>query len=169
MFHLQCCRRVLENRWLGPRITFGFMSCPICKVINLDEINSRLFLFVATCAHSTSVSIQLVIRILMCLLALGSPYKFHTYCTDYLHFLPTFSLRVLVLLSAFQYVLMSKWKVIILLFFLSVEQNKSFSVKRSSRPNQRPLWRCEKKGFDEAGIWRTTQKWCNHYAGSTIL
>ncbi|XP_077071833.1 E3 ubiquitin-protein ligase MYCBP2 isoform X21 [Siphateles boraxobius] len=31
VFHLQCTRRVLENRWLGPRITFGFMSCPICK------------------------------------------------------------------------------------------------------------------------------------------
>ncbi|XP_069061337.1 E3 ubiquitin-protein ligase MYCBP2 isoform X2 [Pleurodeles waltl] len=31
VFHLQCCRRVLENKWLGPRITFGFMSCPICK------------------------------------------------------------------------------------------------------------------------------------------
>ncbi|KAM7178271.1 E3 ubiquitin-protein ligase MYCBP2 isoform 8-T8 [Macrochelys suwanniensis] len=31
VFHLQCCCRVLENRWLGPRITFGFMSCPICK------------------------------------------------------------------------------------------------------------------------------------------
>ncbi|XP_012493213.1 PREDICTED: E3 ubiquitin-protein ligase MYCBP2 [Propithecus coquereli] len=31
VFHLQCCRRVLENRWLGPRITFGFISCPICK------------------------------------------------------------------------------------------------------------------------------------------
>ncbi|XP_077339219.1 E3 ubiquitin-protein ligase MYCBP2 isoform X16 [Lithobates pipiens] len=31
VFHLQCCRRVLENRWLGPRITFGFMTCPICK------------------------------------------------------------------------------------------------------------------------------------------
>lgn len=32
VFHLQCTRRVLENRWLGPRITFGFMLCPICKV-----------------------------------------------------------------------------------------------------------------------------------------
>ncbi|XP_067264969.1 E3 ubiquitin-protein ligase MYCBP2 isoform X19 [Chanodichthys erythropterus] len=31
VFHLRCTRRVLENRWLGPRITFGFMSCPICK------------------------------------------------------------------------------------------------------------------------------------------
>ncbi len=35
VFHLQCTRRVLENRWLGPRITFGFMSCPICKVNKL--------------------------------------------------------------------------------------------------------------------------------------
>ncbi|XP_077200061.1 E3 ubiquitin-protein ligase MYCBP2 isoform X16 [Paroedura picta] len=31
IFHLQCCCRVLENKWLGPRITFGFMLCPICK------------------------------------------------------------------------------------------------------------------------------------------
>ncbi|XP_064413761.1 E3 ubiquitin-protein ligase MYCBP2 isoform X3 [Latimeria chalumnae] len=31
VFHLQCCRRVLENRWIGPRITFGFLACPICK------------------------------------------------------------------------------------------------------------------------------------------
>ncbi|XP_058885308.1 E3 ubiquitin-protein ligase MYCBP2 isoform X11 [Acipenser ruthenus] len=31
VFHLQCSRRVLDNQWLGPRITFGFMSCPICK------------------------------------------------------------------------------------------------------------------------------------------
>ncbi|XP_041054897.1 E3 ubiquitin-protein ligase MYCBP2 isoform X1 [Carcharodon carcharias] len=31
VFHLHCCRRVLENQWLGPRITFGFMACPICK------------------------------------------------------------------------------------------------------------------------------------------
>ncbi|XP_062904556.1 E3 ubiquitin-protein ligase MYCBP2 isoform X16 [Mobula hypostoma] len=31
VFHLHCCRRVLENQWVGPRITFGFMACPICK------------------------------------------------------------------------------------------------------------------------------------------
>uniref|UniRef100_UPI00358FE14E E3 ubiquitin-protein ligase MYCBP2-like isoform X1 n=1 Tax=Myxine glutinosa TaxID=7769 RepID=UPI00358FE14E len=31
VFHLHCCLRVLENRWLGPRITFGFLLCPICK------------------------------------------------------------------------------------------------------------------------------------------
>ncbi|XP_055726868.1 E3 ubiquitin-protein ligase MYCBP2 isoform X16 [Salvelinus fontinalis] len=39
VFHLQCTRRVLENRWLGPRITFGFMSCPICKVLFNNKIN----------------------------------------------------------------------------------------------------------------------------------
>nr|XP_015219296.1 PREDICTED: E3 ubiquitin-protein ligase MYCBP2 isoform X15 [Lepisosteus oculatus] len=38
VFHLQCTRRVLENRWLGPRITFGFMSCPICK----NKINHQV-------------------------------------------------------------------------------------------------------------------------------
>ncbi|XP_037071412.1 E3 ubiquitin-protein ligase MYCBP2-like [Pollicipes pollicipes] len=31
LFHLHCCRRVLVSRWLGPRITFGFSLCPICK------------------------------------------------------------------------------------------------------------------------------------------
>lgn len=39
VFHLQCTRRVLENRWLGPRITFGFMSCPICKVCNHTKLS----------------------------------------------------------------------------------------------------------------------------------
>ena len=32
VFHFACCRRVLEKRWVGPRITFGFSLCPICKV-----------------------------------------------------------------------------------------------------------------------------------------
>lgn len=32
VFHLQCCRHVLMERWVGPRITFGFSLCPICKV-----------------------------------------------------------------------------------------------------------------------------------------
>ncbi|KAK7473506.1 hypothetical protein BaRGS_00035259, partial [Batillaria attramentaria] len=31
VFHLHCTRMVLEKRWVGPRITFGFSSCPICK------------------------------------------------------------------------------------------------------------------------------------------
>jgi len=30
-FHWHCCRSVLERRWPGPRITFAFMLCPICK------------------------------------------------------------------------------------------------------------------------------------------
>ena len=32
VFHLHCTRMVLEKRWVGPRITFGFSLCPICKV-----------------------------------------------------------------------------------------------------------------------------------------
>ncbi|XP_035719406.1 E3 ubiquitin-protein ligase MYCBP2-like isoform X2 [Vespa mandarinia] len=32
VFHLHCCRSVLIKRWVGPRITFGFSLCPICKV-----------------------------------------------------------------------------------------------------------------------------------------
>ncbi|XP_076446720.1 E3 ubiquitin-protein ligase MYCBP2-like isoform X7 [Babylonia areolata] len=31
VFHLHCTRMVLEKRWVGPRITFGFSLCPICK------------------------------------------------------------------------------------------------------------------------------------------
>ena len=32
VFHYHCCRSVLEKRWAGPRITFSFSYCPICKV-----------------------------------------------------------------------------------------------------------------------------------------
>ncbi|KAL1131023.1 hypothetical protein AAG570_012261 [Ranatra chinensis] len=31
VFHLHCCRNVLIKRWAGPRITFSFSQCPICK------------------------------------------------------------------------------------------------------------------------------------------
>lgn len=31
VFHFHCCRTVLEKRWIGPRISFGFSLCPICK------------------------------------------------------------------------------------------------------------------------------------------
>ncbi|XP_053950715.1 E3 ubiquitin-protein ligase highwire-like [Anastrepha ludens] len=31
VFHYHCCKAVLEKRWIGPRITFGFSLCPICK------------------------------------------------------------------------------------------------------------------------------------------
>ncbi|KAL9885814.1 MYC binding protein highwire isoform 2-T2 [Glossina fuscipes fuscipes] len=31
VFHYHCCKAVLEKRWAGPRITFGFSLCPICK------------------------------------------------------------------------------------------------------------------------------------------
>jgi E3 ubiquitin-protein ligase MYCBP2 len=32
VFHFNCVRGVLKARWPGPRITFGFTHCPICKV-----------------------------------------------------------------------------------------------------------------------------------------
>lgn len=31
LFHLHCCEAVLRRRWPGPRITFSFSLCPICK------------------------------------------------------------------------------------------------------------------------------------------
>ena len=31
LFHYHCCRRALEAKWPGPRISFGFTLCPICK------------------------------------------------------------------------------------------------------------------------------------------
>jgi E3 ubiquitin-protein ligase MYCBP2 len=32
VFHLHCCRTVLMKGWVGPRITFSFALCPICKL-----------------------------------------------------------------------------------------------------------------------------------------
>ncbi|KAL3283868.1 hypothetical protein HHI36_018037 [Cryptolaemus montrouzieri] len=31
VFHLHCCKTVLMKKWAGPRITFSFSQCPICK------------------------------------------------------------------------------------------------------------------------------------------
>ena len=45
-FHAHCCTAVLERRWPGPRITFTFMLCPICKRdishASLDELIAPL-------------------------------------------------------------------------------------------------------------------------------
>ncbi|KAJ8666980.1 hypothetical protein QAD02_008642 [Eretmocerus hayati] len=38
VFHLHCCRTVLMKRWVGPRITFSFSLCPICK-LPMDNSN----------------------------------------------------------------------------------------------------------------------------------
>ncbi|XP_044762914.1 E3 ubiquitin-protein ligase MYCBP2 [Coccinella septempunctata] len=42
VFHLHCCKTVLMKKWTGPRITFSFSHCPICKKDmehpNLDEL-----------------------------------------------------------------------------------------------------------------------------------
>lgn len=51
VFHYTCIRRVLEMRWNGPRISFGFMGCPLCKVnlklsIFFSLFLSLLFLFI---------------------------------------------------------------------------------------------------------------------------
>ncbi|KAL3078261.1 hypothetical protein niasHS_012148 [Heterodera schachtii] len=35
-FHWQCVRTALEKRWPGPRISFRFMQCPLCKE-NIDH------------------------------------------------------------------------------------------------------------------------------------
>uniref|UniRef100_A0A0K2UH48 RCR-type E3 ubiquitin transferase n=1 Tax=Lepeophtheirus salmonis TaxID=72036 RepID=A0A0K2UH48_LEPSM len=32
VFHYHCCLTVLTKKWNGPRITFGFRNCPICKM-----------------------------------------------------------------------------------------------------------------------------------------
>ena len=31
IFHFLCVSMILEKRWTGPRIAFGFRNCPICK------------------------------------------------------------------------------------------------------------------------------------------
>ena len=46
VFHLRCCKRVLENRWYGPRITFGFSQCPICKVRLLRYRLYTLYIYI---------------------------------------------------------------------------------------------------------------------------
>lgn len=45
IFHRQCTEDVIDRRWPGPRITFNFALCPICKV----RITS------ATVAHSMKI------------------------------------------------------------------------------------------------------------------
>eukprot|EP00094_Tigriopus_californicus_P010528 TCALIF_10156-PA protein Name:"Similar to MYCBP2 E3 ubiquitin-protein ligase MYCBP2 (Homo sapiens)" AED:0.02 eAED:0.04 QI:14/0.77/0.5/1/0.88/0.8/10/0/4914 len=43
VFHYHCCVTVLEKRWIGPRITFGFRNCPICKS-KIENESLRKFL-----------------------------------------------------------------------------------------------------------------------------
>lgn len=43
VFTFSCCATVLEKRWIGPRITFGFRNCPICKQrMNHDSLRKYL-------------------------------------------------------------------------------------------------------------------------------
>jgi len=32
-YHFLCVKRLLEAKWNGPRINFGFMRCPLCKTV----------------------------------------------------------------------------------------------------------------------------------------
>ncbi|XP_052871008.1 E3 ubiquitin-protein ligase highwire [Anopheles cruzii] len=43
VFHYHCCKTVLMRRWNGPRISFGFAQCPICKV-DIEHPSLELFL-----------------------------------------------------------------------------------------------------------------------------
>lgn len=31
VFHAHCARELMERKWGGPEIKFGFLDCPICK------------------------------------------------------------------------------------------------------------------------------------------
>ncbi len=43
VFHFACCQKILEKKWTGPRITFGFRNCPICKTrINHASLKNLL-------------------------------------------------------------------------------------------------------------------------------
>ena len=35
VFHHHCCESILQKRWTGPRISFGYMFCCLCKVSKL--------------------------------------------------------------------------------------------------------------------------------------
>lgn len=42
VFHYNCLRQVLEKRWTGPRITFSFCQCPICKADIAHDLLAEL-------------------------------------------------------------------------------------------------------------------------------
>ncbi|XP_045202849.2 E3 ubiquitin-protein ligase MYCBP2-like isoform X2 [Mercenaria mercenaria] len=43
LYHLHCVKRVLESKWVGPRITFNFILCPLCKEpINHSKLSELL-------------------------------------------------------------------------------------------------------------------------------
>lgn len=48
VFHFHCSIAVIQRRWNGPRIGFGFSQCPICKVnfllfVRFSNANSQSF------------------------------------------------------------------------------------------------------------------------------
>ncbi|VDP46461.1 unnamed protein product [Soboliphyme baturini] len=48
VFHYHCCQNSLKNKWYGPRISFNFMTCPLCrKTIDHQLLKSLLTPFTA--------------------------------------------------------------------------------------------------------------------------
>ncbi len=71
--------------------------------------------------------------------------------------------------SLYLTVLPAIWCVSFLFPCFFLEQNKPLCPKRPAGPHQRAVWGREEKGFDETGVWRTTQKWSHHNVRSSIL
>ena len=42
LFHFRCTQTLLGMRWSGPRVTFGFAQCPICKASLVHDSNPLL-------------------------------------------------------------------------------------------------------------------------------
>ena len=42
LFHFRCTQTMLALRWNGPRVTFGFAQCPICKSSVVHDSNPLL-------------------------------------------------------------------------------------------------------------------------------
>eukprot|EP00347_Sterkiella_histriomuscorum_P013532 403364350 len=42
MFHEECLYKILQNKWTGNRVNFGFMNCPICSQLIDSEISFKI-------------------------------------------------------------------------------------------------------------------------------
>lgn len=65
VFHAHCCRTVLTRRWPGPRITFTFSMCPICKVSLTVEQDGLPILFCNTYSDVTILFVVVVVVFLL--------------------------------------------------------------------------------------------------------
>eukprot|EP00347_Sterkiella_histriomuscorum_P011491 403372252 len=42
MFHEECLYKILQNKWSGNRVNFGFMNCPICSQLMESENSVKI-------------------------------------------------------------------------------------------------------------------------------